>query len=88
MGDNCEVPPIPLMISVVQSCLLIQELEIMGPSSHEWMESLASVVATQELSAIAECNNLKRLTLSNLNVENGLFLAIVYFQKLNSYLFI
>jgi len=63
------------MISVVQSCPLIQELEIMGPSSNKW--SLAFVVATQELSAIAECTHLKRLTLSNLNVENGLFLAIV-----------
>jgi len=66
------------MISVVQSCPLIQELEIMGPSGIKWMKRAASAVATQELSAIAECNNLKRLTLSNLNVENGLFLAIVY----------
>jgi len=66
------------MISVVQSCPLIQELEIMGPSGIKWMKRAASVVATQELSAIAQLIHLKRLTLSNLNVENGLFLAIVY----------
>lgn len=62
------------MISIVQNCPLIQELEIMGENAEVVITSLP----TEELSAIAQCNHLKRLTLSNLNVENGRFLEQVF----------
>jgi len=60
-------------MSVVQSCPLIQELEIMGPSYGN--EDL--MVDIRELSLIALCTQLKRLTLSNLRVINGNFLEEV-----------
>jgi len=61
------------MMSVVQSCPLIQELEIMGPSYGN--EDL--MVDTRDLSSISQLTQLKRLTLSNLGVTNGNFLEEV-----------
>lgn len=64
--DESYAPYIPLMMSVVRNCPLIQELEIMG------MDYVTNVKpATEELFAIAQCLNLKRITLSNLNVKDG-----------------
>jgi len=60
------------MRSVVQNCLLIQELEIMGSEYKPGSEQ-----STQELSTIAQLTHLKRLTLASLSVENGLFLEEV-----------
>jgi len=61
------------MSSVVQSCPMIQELEIMGPSYGD--ERLD--VDTSELSAIPQLTQLKRLTLTNLRVKDGNFLEEV-----------
>jgi len=70
-----KVPYIPLMSSVVQSCPLIQELEIMVTDIEKRGENES--VSIQELSAIAQLIQLKRLTLSQLNVKDGNFLEKV-----------
>jgi len=70
-----QVPKIPLMSSVVQSCPLIQELEIMVIEAES---RLNESVSTHELSAIAQLIHLKRLTLSKLNVKDGYFIEQVY----------
>jgi len=60
-------------MSIVQNCPLIQELEIMGLSYGN--EIL--IVDIRELSLVALCTQLKRLTLANLKVTNGSFLEEV-----------
>ena len=65
-------------MSIVQNCPLIQELEIMGLSYGN--EIL--IVDIRELSLIALCTQLKRLTLANLKVTNGSFLEEVIVIRL------
>jgi len=65
----------PWMMPIVQSCPLIQELEIIATAHDTGTES----VAIQELSAIAQLRDLKRLTLANLSVKNCHFLEEVNF---------
>jgi len=64
------------MSSVVQSCPLIQELEIMVTDIEKRGENES--VSIQELSAIAQLVHLKRLTLSQLNVKDGNFIEQVF----------
>jgi len=83
LNGSKEFTHIPLMRSVVQNCPLIQELEIMGVDYEPGPEQ-----SSQEMSAIAQLRDLKRLTLTNLRVENGLFLEEVknHFKSLKSIL--
>lgn len=57
---------IPFMDSISLSCPLIQELEIIGSGQEEFIRQ-------KELASIAHCVHLKRLTLSNFNMDNGQF---------------
>ena len=60
---------LPFLASIVQSCPLIQELEIIGK------ELYRDYISGKELSSIAQLGpTLKRLSLSYVNVKNGLFL--------------
>ena len=75
--DESDGSFIPLMLSIVQTCPLIQELEIMGPNYEDGILS----VDTRELAAIAQLTQLKRLTLSELSVNNGNFLEKVIIRS-------
>ena len=56
------------MDAVIQSCPLIQELELAFFNNHQIKLSV------EELSAISQCVNLKKLTLSNFSMLDGRFL--------------
>lgn len=62
------------MGAVMQSCL-IQELELIGTPTRifETLETINEM----ELSSIAQCTTLKRLTMSNFMVSKGQFLEEV-----------
>lgn len=61
----------PYLASIIQSCPLIQELEIMGSEG----SSRFPRISEKELSSIALLgSNLKRLTLADFSVNSGLFL--------------
>lgn len=59
---------LPYIKSIVQSCPHIQELEIIGHDND------STFLTVEDLSSIAQLKNLKRLTLANFNVKDGLFL--------------
>lgn len=67
------------MGAIMQSCL-IQELELFGTPTRifETLETINEM----ELSSIAQCTTLKRLTMSNIMVSKGQFLEEV-FNNLN-----
>ncbi len=62
------------MGAVMQSCL-IQELELFGTPTRNF-ETLETI-NEMELSSIAQCTTLKRLTMSNFMVSKGQFLEEV-----------
>lgn len=68
-GQSVEI--LPLMAAVLQSCPLIQEIELASFDNHRIRLSV------EELSAISQCVNLKKLTLTNLSIMDGLFLEQV-----------
>lgn len=96
-GDDGETsvqsnsPPAYLTV-VFENCRQIQELEIFGESPDNDPRSLdpdgrrGTKIDVSELSAIALLgSNLEKLTLANLDVENGLFFTSVptnYFKGL------
>lgn len=65
------------MRSVVQNCPLLQELELIGCGT--------KIIKRMELSAIAECKTLKRLTLTDFMVADGPYLKEVFSHEVGPF---
>jgi len=65
------------MDAVVLSCPMIQVLELIG---HNEAGLPTPFIRAKELSAIAQCLQLKRLTLSDFNIDSGQFFDLVCFK--------
>jgi len=68
-GQPIEI--LPFMAAVLRGCPLIQEIELASFNNHQIKLSV------EELTAIAQCVNLKKLTLSNFSMLDGRFLEQV-----------